>query len=171
MRPLFLVVLVISLIWVTVAATLGAIVAPAIFSYAPPRGDMFSRDAAGAAFGAALMRWLSASDILLPALLLAVLGGCFLLWRQNRKWLAGGILVVAAVMAASQTIGGIVTREANTVADAARSAGTPVGNDPRFANLHRWSSQLFSVEAGAALVLTLIAGVMVLRPPQPKTTP
>ena len=170
MRALFLVVLVLALVWVVVAATLGGVVAPAVFSFAPPRGELIGRDAAGALFGAALMRWLALSDLLLPVLLLAVLAGCFGLWRQGWKLFAGAILAVAAVHAGCHTIGSMVSREADVVATAARQAHTPAGDDPRFASLHRWSTLLFSVEAGAALVLVLAAGGVVLRPPRGPAT-
>ena len=166
MRFLFLFVLVLALSWVVAAMTLGGLVAPAVFSLAPPRGELITRETAGAVFGVALMRWLTVGDVMLPVLLLAVLAAGYGLWRQGWKLVAGAILAVAAVHAGSHTIGAMVSREADAVATAARQAGTAAGDDPRFASLHRWSTLLFSVETGAALALVLAAGGVILRPPR-----
>ena len=97
MRILLVVVLLTSCAWLAVNVALVAVVAPSLFSHAPPHADLVSKFLAGELFGDLLQRWIGVADTSawpLTVLTMCILSGYAL---RDRNRLAGGACLAAVV--------------------------------------------------------------------------
>jgi len=154
------VLLIAATAWVA-GTTLLAVAAPIAFSFAPPRGDLLTREAAGAVFGALLVTWSRIIDVSLWPLCLGALAALAYALRGQRVALA--LCLVGLVACAT---GHALARHSTvtTVAMAeARRAGH--GDEVAFAHAHTRNRTLISLEALIALGLVSGAGVALARRP------
>lgn len=176
---------VVGTIWATGNLAL-LIVATALFSWAPPKGDLLSRAAAGAAFGTVLERW-SAVTTLLMLITMCAVGWCGIIaWR--REWRGRAIALAAAVTltviihtTCQQTIVtvnhmGVGIRELRAKPDTDPKVLASL--EERFAKFHSASEVWFSLETLIGLSLLLGGSIALFRQtqtsaqaPAPASTP
>lgn len=167
---------VLGTIW-TVGNGLLIVVATAIFTWAPPHGELVTRAAAGAIFGTALAKWSAIVSALLIPLLIALgwLAGTAL--REKRKNTALIWLLVMASVWGTHAVNQESVTQVNQLAaeirtEQAKPAGTSTSLhdlEVRFAGLHAASTRWHTVETILALGLLIGGSVALLR--QPRTKP
>ncbi len=171
-RAAWLLLFALTLAWVASGAALVA-AAQAIFSQAPPRAELITRDAAGAIFGRLLLGWsavMAAVALAIPVLA-AWLGE--LDRREGRRRWPGWLLLAAALaLPACHGWAWQAAHAGSALAGEIRSAGAgkAVSVDlpalkGEFAVLHARSMRLGSAAWIAAAVLAGLAGAALLRRP------
>ena len=160
MKTLLVFLLVFAVIWCVGDLLLGAVAAPSVFSFAPPKADVISRAVAGALFGEILDRWMAVVDhslqILVPGLLLVLTGAAISLRRRAVAALC--VLAVIGLLAVHT-----FSRNALTQALACAppiDATKPYSSEQQatFIALHDRSKLLFGTESVLLLFLVVGAG-------------
>ena len=165
MKPWYLLISFSATIWVTGNVVLGAVVAPAAFSVAPPRGTLISREAAGAIFGAVLERWTNLPVTVLLTVILFSLGMLIgQAWSEGRKLIAGLLLGTLCLTWASHSLARQTLTEVAALAEERRqvSERTPA-SEVHFAERHHASERWVGAETLVALLLAVGGVVGVVR--------
>lgn len=165
MKPWSLLIALAATIWVTGNVVLGAVVAPAAFSVAPPRGTLITREAAGAIFGTVLERW---SNMPVTVLLTVVLFSLGMLvgraWGERRRLVASLLLGVLCLTWACHHLARQTLVEVAALAEERRQ--TPErspASEVIFAERHHASERWVGAETLAALLLAVGGVVGVVR--------
>ncbi len=153
--------------------------ATALFSWAPPRGELLTRAAAGAAFGTMLERW-SAVTTLLMLLTMCALGWCGIVaWRRELRGraiaFAAAVTLIVVIHSTAQQM---VTLVNHMGTDLRNQHATPDADPKRlakmeenFAKFHSAAETWFALETLFALGLLVGGSVAVLRQARPQTRP
>jgi hypothetical protein len=165
MRILLVILLVLATIWLAGDLVLGAVAAPGVFSFAPPKGDGISRAVAGGIFGEIIARWTMVVDVSLqvvvPGLLLVLTGAAISLRRRGAAVLC--VLAVAGLL-------GVHTWSRSVSAEVRAAAPPSDESKPytseqqaAFVALHYSSERLYAVECFLLLLIVAGAGVALVR--------
>ncbi len=159
-RPALVILLIAATAWVA-GTVLLAVAAPMVFSFAPPKGELLSREAAGTVFGALLMTWSQIIDVSLWPLCLGALATLAYALRGQRL-----ALIVCMMALAACTTAHALARH-STVSTVAMAAQLRVGqgDEVAFAKAHARNRTLVTLEALIALGLVVGAGMALARRP------
>jgi cytosine/uracil/thiamine/allantoin permease len=167
MRIILVVTLVLACTWLAINVALGALIAPALFSHAPPHADLLSRAIAGELFGDVLKRWIAFSNssvLWLTVLPLAVLSGYAL--RDRNRLACGACMAAGAALIIIHLYSYQVVAEAWDVRPPAREADQAAYSDEKraaFNALHARSFSLFLAETGVLFAIVLGASAVLAR--------
>ena len=165
MKALALLLAIPATIWCTGNLVLALVVAPAAFQAAPPRGDLISREAAGAIFGVVLERW---TDLPVAVLLTPILFALGMLvgraWSARKWFLAGVLLLGLGLTWGAHSVARQTITEVAALAETRRqqTERTPE-SEAIFAVRHRASERWVVIETVAALLLAVGGTVAALR--------
>lgn len=167
-----LVVLGAAVAWVAGILLLGAVVAPAVFAHAPPRGMDYDRLTAGAVFGDVLAGWRGAVQICWAALSIGMLGATLLAWGARRRGLGVAALALWLAVAVAHLVAQAGIGEAARALETIRAGGpdAPALRQRFDAELHPRSTRLLGIEALLVSATGLVAAWVLVRreaPAQP----
>jgi hypothetical protein len=157
-------ILVASTLWFAGHAVLALVVAPAAFSFAPPKGDQITREAAGALFGLALNRWSGMPITILQTIILLGLG---LLagtaWRLGQRRRGMGLVIVICLTWVVHVQTGRVIEDVSRRAAERQAQVRTDEADTAFAEQHQASERWFGLEMLIALAIASGAAVTLAR--------
>lgn len=151
--------------WLAGNLVMGGMVAPAVFSLAPPRGDVLNRALAGQIVGLALERWSFLALLLWTAVLACVLRLTVVLLAQRRRGLVLVLVAGALALLALRPLGHVAVVEGGQLAAELRRDAPP-DTDPRraqFRALHGRSMALGLVETLVVAALAVLAATALCR--------
>lgn len=157
-RALAIVLLVMCCCALAVDLVLGAVVAPAAFAHAAPRGPVFTRDQAGLFFGEVLARWSALGGII--AWFVAALAGAVAWLVVARRPVLAVLLPLAALalIGCHQVSAGVVA-EGLAYGLKAVAGQVSVAEEVHFKlEVHPASMRWFALEMAALAAISVLAG-------------
>jgi hypothetical protein len=154
--------------WLAVNAVLAGMVAPVVFSHAPPHpAHDYSRSVAGAVFGDLLGGWVAIVDVsLLPVLLLLLAWTGVQALRAPRRWCGALALAAVVALASLHWASRATVIEATSLRPPTREADEAAYDEAkheRFDLLHHRSVNLFSAETLVLLGVVVVLAIAVAR--------